>query len=213
MPRFRQSWLPVLCGLIVLAGCDSFDKDEAALQIRDRFCDGWPYGCSDSTWVDVEKVSKTLNGREVEFRVHDRQDETARLSYAYFEPRGDGWIFLLFDDPFNDLFQAKAGQVGQDTRVFDGHLSYLKRKQLAFRAIYGRYARSLAELDSVSYRMPDVPLEMTVSATNWTGVMASEYVRCEFDASRMQLPSCTGLVAANAGAENGPLSTAFGEVE
>ena len=213
MPRFRQFRPLVLCGLIMLAGCDSFDKDEAALQIRDRFCEGWPYGCTDSTVVVVEKVNKTRNGRQVLFRVHDREDETARLSAAYFEPRGDNWMFLLFEPPFNERFQAEASQVGEDSRTFTDQLMEVKSAQRWFLSIYGRYARSLAELDSVSYKRPDLPIEMTVSSSNWSAEMRSQYVRCEFDSSRMQLPSCRGLAALNAGVETGPLLTAFGEGE
>ena len=196
MPRIRQSWLIMLCGLIVLASCDSFEKDQAAVQIR-----------------VIEKVNKTRNGRQVLFKVRDRADETARLSAAYFEPRGDSWIFLLFEDPFSDRFQAEAARVGQDSRRFTDQLMELKSAQRWFLSIYGRYAGSLAELDSVSYKPPDAPLEMSVSGGDWQGVVTSPYVRCEFDSARHQLPSCTGLTAANAGSEGGPLSTAFGEAE
>jgi hypothetical protein len=213
MPRFRQFRPLWLCVLIMLAGCDNFDKEEAALQIRDRFCDGWPYGCTDSTYVVVEDVNETRNGRQVLFRVHDREDETARLSAAYFEPRGENWMFLLFESPFNDHFQEEASQVGEDSRTFTDQLMEVKSAQRWFLSIYGRYARSLEELDSVSYKRPHLPIEMTVSSSNWSAVMRSEYVRCEFDSSRMQLPSCSGLAALNAGVENGPLSKAFGEGE
>ncbi|UCC71299.1 MAG: hypothetical protein JSV86_13005 [Gemmatimonadota bacterium] len=213
MPRIRRSGLLVLCGLTLLAGCDSFDKDGAALAIRDRFCEGWPYGCTDSTQVFVEKVNKTRNGRQVLFRVRDRADETARLSAAYFEPRGDGWIFLLFEKPFNDRFQAEAGRVGQHSRAFTDHLMELKSAQRWFLSIYSRYARTLAELDSVSYKPPDLPIEMTLSGGDWRAVMRSQYVRCEFDSGRMQLPSCSGLSALNAGVGDGPLFTAFGAAE
>ncbi len=213
MPRFRQSGLVVLCGLIALAGCDSFEKQEAAVQIRDRFCEGWPYGCTDNTEVEIEKVNKTRNGRQVLFKVRDGEDETARLSAAYFEPRGDSWIFLLFEDPFNDRFQAEAARVGADSRRFTDDLMELKSAQRWFLSIYGRYAGSLAELDSVSYEPAGDPIEMTVGGGSWRGVMASQYVRCEFDSARQQLPSCAGLAAVNAGSETGPLSTAFGEAE
>jgi hypothetical protein len=213
MPRFRQFRPLVLCGLIILAGCDSFDEDAAALQIRDRFCDGWPYGCTDSTHVVVEEVNKTRNGRQVLFRVRDREDETARLSAAYFEPRGEDWMFLLFEPPFVERFQEEASHVGEDSRTFTDQLMEVKSAQRWFLSIYGRYARSLAELDSVSYKRPNLPIEMAVSDSDWSAVMRSQYVRCEFDSSRMQLPDCNGLAALNAGVENGPLSKAFGEGE
>jgi hypothetical protein len=198
---------------IVLAGCDSFPKEEAALQIRDRFCEGWPYGCTDSTYVVVEDVNETRNGRQVIFSVRDREDETARLSAAYFEARGDEWLFFTFEPPLRERFQAAASQVGVDSRAFEDQLMEVKSAQRWFLSIYGRYARSLEELDSVSYKRPHMPIEMTVSGSNWSAVMRSQYVRCEFDSSRMQLPSCTGLAALNAGVENGPLSQAFGEGE
>ena len=213
MHRTRHFRPLVLCGLILLAGCDSFDEDNAALQIRERFCDGWPYGCSDSTYVVIEDVNKTRNGRQVLFRVHDREDETAKLSAAYFEPRGDGWIFLLFEPPFIERFQAAASQVGEDSRTFTDQIMEVKSAQRWFLSIYGRYARSLEELDSVSYKRPHMPLEMAVSSSDWSAVMRSQYVQCEFDSSRMQLPSCSGLAALNAGVPNGPLSQAFGEGE
>ncbi len=211
MPRFRQLWPLWFCGLLMVAGCDSFDKEDAALQIRDRFCEGWPYGCTDSTYVVVEDVNETRNGRQVLFRVHDREDETARLSAAYFEPRGDAFMFLLFEPPFVERFQAEASHVGEDSRTFTDQLMEVKSAQRWFLSIYGRYARSLEELDSVSYKRPHMPIEMTVSSSDWQAVMRSQYVRCEFDSARMQLPSCRGLAALNAGVENGPLSGAFGE--
>jgi hypothetical protein len=213
MRRFRQFRLIVLGGLIVLAGCDKFDKEAAALQIRDRFCDGWPYGCTDSTYVVVEDVNETRNGRQVIFRVRDREDETARLSAAYFEQQDDNWQFFTFEPPLRERFQAAASRVGENSRAFTDQLMEVKSAQRWFLSIYGRYARSLAELDSVSYKRPHMPIEMTVSSGSWSAVMRSQYVRCEFDSSRMQLPSCSGLAALNAGVENGPLYQAFGEGE
>jgi len=211
MPLFRQFRPLLLCGLIALGGCDSFDEEAAALQIRDRFCEGWPYGCTDSTYVVVEDVNETPNGREIVFRVRDREDETAELSAAYFEPRDDEWHFFTFVPPLRERFQEAASQVDVDSRAFEDQLMEVKSAQRWFLSIYGRYARSLEELDSVSYKRPHMPIEMSVSGGSWSAVMRSEYVKCEFDSSRMQLPSCTGLAALNAGVERGPLARNFGE--
>jgi len=211
MPRCRKSWPVVLCGVGLLVACDSFDKEEAALQIRERFCSEWPYGCTDSTRVELGKVRKTRNGRQVEFRVIDRQDQTATLSAAYFEPLRDDWAFLLFEPPFSERFRVERGRVSDDSRRFTDLLMELKSAQRWFLTIYGRHARSLAELDSVSYKPPDVPIQMTVAGGSWRALIVNPYVRCELDASRQQLPSCVGLSAENAGSESGPLATAFGE--
>lgn len=211
MPRFRRFRPVWLLVLIVLAGCDNFPKEDVALQIRDRFCGGWPYGCTDSTYVVVEDVSETPNGREVVFRVRDREDRTAELAAAYFEPRDDGWQFFSFVPPLRERFQEAASQVDVDSRAFEDQLMEVKSAQRWFLSIYGRYARSLEELDSVSYKRPHMPIEMSVTSSSWNAVMRSQYVKCEFDSSRMQLPSCSGLAALNAGVENGPLAQNFGE--
>jgi hypothetical protein len=203
--------LALVCGLTMLAACDSFDKDVASLQIREEFCRDWPYGCTETTEVEIEKVNKTRNGRQVEFRVVDREDETARLSAAYFEIQDEEWDFLLFENPFNERFKLEAAQVGEDSRLFADELQKLKRAQNWFLSIYGRYARSIAELDSVSFKPPELPIDMSVSAASWQAELSSQYVRCVLDVSRQQLPDCKGLSAENAGAESGPLSQAFGE--
>jgi hypothetical protein len=211
MPRCRKYWPFVLCGVGLLVSCDNFDKENAALEIRERFCDEWPYGCTDSTRVELGEVRKTRSGRQVEFRVIDRQDRTATLSAAYFEPRDDDWAFLLFEPPFSERFRAQASRVSDESRRFTDLLMELKSAQRWFVTIYGRNARSLAELDSVSYKPPDVPIQMTVAGGSWRAEIVSPYVRCELDASRQQLPSCAGRPAENAGSESGPLATAFGE--
>lgn len=211
MPRSRKLWPFVLCGLGLLVACDSFEKDDAALQIRERFCGDWPYGCTDSTRVELQKVRKTTHGRQVEFRVIDRRDRTATLSAAYFEPREDEWAFLLFEPPFSERFRVERARVDEDSRRFTNLLMELKSAQRWFVTIYGRHARSLAELDSVSYKPADVPIQMTVAGGSWRAEIVSPYVRCELDASRQQLPSCAGRSAENAGSESGPLATAFGE--
>lgn len=195
--------------------CDSFDKGQAALEIRDEVCSGWPYGCTDSTQVKVKKVHKTRHGRAVEFQVVDRLDETATLSAAYFEPTGEEeeWEFLLFENPFNDAFKAQATVVDTESRLFRDALRELKSKQSWFNMIYGRYARSLQELDSVSYKKPDLQIDMVTSEndSSWVAEIATRYVKCVLDISRQQLPSCVGLPAENAGTTSGPLSEAFGE--
>jgi len=211
MLRRWKSCAMLVAGSALLVGCDSFEKDDAALQIRERFCNEWPYGCTDSTRVVVEKVNETRNGRQVEFRVVDREDETARLSAAYFEPSDDGWGFLLFENPFNDAFKSEASRFASDSRRFDEVLSELKAAQRWFVTIYGRYAQSFAELDSVSYKRPELPLEMDVDEESWHAEISSSYVQCELEVPRQQLPSCTGLAARNSGTKSGPLSEAFGE--
>ena len=73
MLRCWKSCAMLVASSALLVGCDSFEKDDAALQIQERFCNEWPYGCTDSTRVVVEKVNETRNGRQVEFRVVDRE--------------------------------------------------------------------------------------------------------------------------------------------
>ncbi len=206
-------YILALCGLALLvAACSDFKKSGAALQIRDRFCDGWPYGCTDSTRVVIEKIRKTTHGRQVEFRVVDRRDATASLMAAYFEPRDGEWSFLLFEDPFEDLFEVKVNLIEQDSRRLNEALRELKAAQKWFLSIYGRYAASLEELNSVSYRPPDLPVQLSTDekGKSWKAEISSDFVRCELDISRQQLPKCAGLSAESAGTELGPLAEAFG---
>ncbi len=212
MPRSGRFW-PFLIGLSLLVACDSFDKDEAALQIRERFCGGWPYGCTDSTRVVIEDIEKTRNGRQVKFRVVDREDRTAELSAAYFEPQDDEWRFLLFENPFDDMFDVEAARFDQDRKRFSESLRELKAAQNWFVSIYSRYARDVQELDSVSYKPTDLPIRMTVAtdAQSWKGELSNRYVSCQLDIPRQQLPTCVGLAATDAGTDSGPLSRAFGK--
>lgn len=199
--------------LLVAAGCGGLDKDEAASQIRSRFCDGWPYGCTDSTRVVIEEVKKTNRGRQVEFRVVDREDRTAKLAGAYFESSDDAWQFLFFENPFKNRFESQAARVAEESRLYSEHLREIKKKQSMFNSIYGRFAASLEQLDSVSYEPPDLPIVMTVTdGGGWKAEMTSRWVRCEIDVSRQQLPACTGLSAEGAGKKSGPLSEVFGKV-
>ncbi len=212
MPRRGRAW-PLLIGLSLLVACDSFEKDDAALQIRERFCGGWPYGCTDSTRVVIEDVEKTRHGRQVKFRVVDRDDRTAELSAAYFEPQDDEWQFLLFENPFDDMFEIEAARFDQDRKKFSESLRELKAAQNWFMSIYSRYARTLQELDSVSYRPKEPPIRMTVApdAKSWTGDLSNQFVRCQLEIPRQQLPDCAGLAATHAGTDSGPLSHAFGD--
>ena len=200
--------LIVTCATVSM-GCDSFDKRQAAQEIRDRLCEEWPYGCTDSTRVVVEEVNKTRNGREVEFKVVDGDDETPRLVAAYFEPREENWRLLLFEDPFKSRFRELAGQVDADTRRLRDALSKVNAAQKWFESIYGRYATSLGELDSVSYRSSDVPIEMSTQDGGWRAEASTRYVRCEVAVPGGPLPRCVGLTAQGAGSDSGPLSTAF----
>jgi hypothetical protein len=212
----RWKALPLVAvSLLWIVGCDSFDDDSAAVQIRQAFCEGWPYGCTDNTVVEVGKVRETRYGRQVEFRVVDGEDRTGTLKAAYFEEKDGEWAFLLFEPPFSERFAREKSRVVDDQREFEEQLMDLKAAQKWFNTIYGRFARSLAELDSVSYEPPGTPLEMTVGpeGNSWSGVVKSQYARCILEVPRRQLPSCQGLAALNTGTPSGPLTTAFGEEE
>jgi hypothetical protein len=207
--RFRQIYVGAL---VVAAGCGGFDKEEAATQIRARFCDGWPYGCTDSTRVVVEEVRKTNRGRQVDFRVEDGRDRTERLASAYFESDDEAWQFLFFENPFKDRFELEAARVAEESKLFSEHLRELKVAQNWYNSIYGRFAESLEELDNVSYEPPDLPIVMRVSdGQQWKAEISSRIVKCELDVSRQQLPVCEGLSAEDAGMDSGPLARAFGE--
>ncbi len=203
----------VIVSLLLAAACGSFDEDTAAVQIRQAFCEDWPYGCTESTMVEVGKVRETRYGRQVEFKVVDGDDETATLKAAYFEEKDGEWTFLLFEPPFSEKFALERSRVVQDQMDFEEQLMDLKAAQRWFTTIYGRFARSLAELDSVSYDPPDTPLQMTVGpeGNSWRGVIKSQYARCVLEVPNQQLPDCEGLAALNTGTPSGPLSTAFGE--
>ncbi len=206
-----KSWPLLFC--VAFAACDSFEKEEAALQIRERFCNDWPYGCTDSTHVVVEEVHKTRHGRQVEFRVVDRRDQTPILLAAYFEPADEEWRFLLFENPFSERFEAQARVVGEDSKRLSRELRKLKSAQNWFVSIYGRFARTVQELDSVSYKLPDLPILMVLEddGEGWRAEISSRFVKCELDISVQQLPDCIGLSAGNAGMEPGPLAETFGK--
>lgn len=201
----------LVCGAAVLTGCDSFEEDRAALEIRERVCKDWPVGCSDSTRVVIEDVNKTNNGRQVVFRLVDRADETPPLSAAYFEPRDEEWGFLLFEDPFQSTFRELSGRVDADSRLLTDALSEVKSAQRWYNSIYRRYAGSLSALDSVSYKGSTVPIEMTVTDDfgRWKAVASTRYVRCEIEGPGGQIPDCVGLTAEHVGTDSGPLSQAF----
>ncbi len=214
MPRCMSTRWLAFCGFVFAAGCSGFDERDAAMQVRERFCSDWPYGCTDSTRVVVDEVNKTNRGRQLEFKVVDRDDETGRLSSAYFEPHDDEWSFLFFENPFRDRFQEQAARVSEETRLYSEQLRELKAAQNWFLSIYGRYAGSLEELDSVSYKPGDTPIALTVAGGNeWKAEISSRFVKCQFVGPRQQLPSCVGLPAENAGTESGPLSEIFGETQ
>jgi hypothetical protein len=202
------------CAVVFLA-CDSFEEEAASQQIRERFCAEWAYACTDSTRVVIEDVRETRHGRQVDFRLVDRRDETEVLSAAYFEQRDEAWDFLLFEDPFRSRLEGQAGQLAADRRRFEDELMELKAAQNWFLSIYGRYAMSQAELDSVGYKPPDFPLSMQVApgGRSWAAESASRLVRCQLDPGRQQLPSCVTQKADGLGTETGPLSQAFGGEE
>jgi hypothetical protein len=212
-PQLARVLALALCGSALLAGCGRFDKESAALQIRGQFCEDWPFGCTDSTEVRVEKVNETRHGRQVLFKVVDREDETPVLTAAYFERQDKEWRFLFFEPPFSERFDEEKGQVATVSRRFSEELTEVKRAQNWFLTIYGRYARSLAELDSVSYKPPPTPIimEVTPDRKSWRAEISSRHARCVLDVATEPLPVCQGLPAANAGSRSGPLSTAFGE--
>jgi hypothetical protein len=212
MFRSVYRYLP-LVGLLLLSACNRFDKEDAALQIRDHFCEGWPFGCTENTRVEIGAVRETRHGRQIEFKVMDGEDETATLKAAYFEEKDGVWEFLLFEPPFVEAFALEKSRVVGDQRRFDEELMELKAAQKWFSTIYGRFARSMAELDSVSYKQPAIPIEMTVTGdgSSWRGLVKSQYTQCVLEVPRQQLPTCEGLAALNTGTSSGPLSTAFGE--
>jgi hypothetical protein len=206
--------LSTALGLVTLAGCSGFDEDNAAIQIRETFCQGWPYGCTENTVVEIGKVRETLHGRQVEFKVVDGDDETATLQSAYFEREDDEWRLLFFEPPFSKQFTREENRAIDDRHKLEKQLMDLKAAQKWFTTIYRRYASNLAELDSVSYHPPGPALKMTVEqgGSGWRGEVESQYTRCVLEVPRQQLPSCEGLSAAQgAGTSSGPLSTAFGE--
>lgn len=212
MRRCVRIRLGAAVALMIAAGCGGLDKDEAALQIRDRFCDGWPYGCTDSTRVVVEDMRKTNRGRQVEFRVVDRDDKTARLASAYFESGGEAWRFMFFENPFKERFEAQAVQIAEEGKRYSEHLRELKVAQNWYNSIYGQFATSLDQLKNVSYKPPDLPIVMSVlDGGHWKAEISSRWVKCELDVSKQQLPVCTGLSANDAGTKSGPLFEVFGE--
>lgn len=208
---WRHSVRPLAVALVVaaLAGCDSFADEQARLQIREEFCRDWPYGCTDSTRVVIEKVRETRNGRQVMFRVVDREDDSGTRSAAYFEEHDDGWRFLLFEDPFKETFNKQAALYKSDGQKFTDALMDLKAAQRWFQSIYGRYARGFEELDSVSYRVPDLPIRMQTEDSTWKAEVSSDRVQCEFDVGKHQLPRCAPRWPATVGTPEGPLSTVF----
>lgn len=204
----------VSCGLVSFAGCGGFDEDAAALQVRQAFCEGWPYGCTENTVVEIGDVRETPHGRQVEFKVVDGDDETATLKAAYLEPEDDKWTFVFFEPPFSKQFAVETSRVDKDHRDLKEQLMDLKAAQKWFTSIYGRFALSLAELDSVSYKPPETPIQMTApqGGDGWRGELASPYVRCVLEVPSQQLPTCESLATApDTGTSTGPLSTAFGE--
>jgi len=204
----------VSCGLISLAGCGGLDEDAAALQIRQAFCDGWAYGCTENTVVEIGAVRETPHGRQVEFKVVDGDDETTTLKAAYLELEDDKWTFMFFEPPFSKQFAGETSHIERDNRELKEQLMDLKAAQKWYTSIYGRFALNLAELDSVSYKTPERAIEMTASqgGDGWRGEIASLYVHCVLEVPSQQLPTCENLASApNAGTPAGPLSAAFGE--
>ena len=107
-----------------------------------------------------------------------------------------------------------TSRVKSDHRELKESLMDLKAAQKWFASIYGRFALSLAELDSVSYKAPEFPLEMIAQQDGgvWRGNVESRYVRCSLEVPTQQLPACEYLAAASDnGTETRPLSTSFGE--
>jgi len=211
----RSTGLFLLCaGLVSMTGCGGFDEEAAALQIRQAFCEGWPYGCTIDTVVEIGAVSETPHGKQVEFKVVDGDDRTTTLRAAYLELKNDEWTFMFFEPPFSTQFARETSRVESDRRELKAHLMDVKAAQKWFTSIYGRFALNLSELDSVSYKVPERTLEMTASqgGDSWRGQAASRYVHCVLEVPSQQLPTCENLATApNTGTPAGPLSTAFGE--
>lgn len=208
-----KSVRPLAMALVAaaIAGCDSLDDEQVRLQIREEFCRDWPYGCTDSTRVVIEKVRETRHGRQVMFRVVDREDDSGTQSAAYFEQRDDSWRFLLFEDPFKETFNKQAAMYKADSQRFTDALMELKAAQKWFKSIYGHYARGFAELDSVSYQAASPSIQMNTEDGIWKAEVSSELVRCGFDVAKHQLPQCSPRWPATVGTPEGPLSKAFGD--
>ncbi len=201
-----------LLGLPLCLACSGFDKESAAAQIRERFCGEWAYGCTNNTRVQIGKVKKTPNGRSVEFRVIDREDATATLSAAYFEEQGDGWRFLLFEDPFLRRFRALVSELAADRNEVSELLMQMRSAQSWHRSIYGSYAAELDQLARVNYKPPEKPIQLAVAedGTDWTAEAEGRYVRCTVGAGLL-LPGCSVRTAPAAGEPGGPLAKAFEE--
>ncbi len=203
-----------LVSLSVCLACGGFDKQAAALQIEERFCSDWAYGCTDSTRVRVRKVHETPHGRSVEFEIIDRADRTARLSAAYFEPvgsEGEDWELLLFENPFLTEYKLRVSQLREDqTRVSD-RLMELRTAQNWHSSIYGRYANDLGQLTKVNYKPVDEPIRLFVTqdGTAWRAESDGRYVTCSVGAETL-LPECVVHESPIAGSEEGPLAAEFG---
>ncbi len=212
MPPLKRMARFGMLGLTLCAACGGFDKESAAQQIRERFCTDWPYGCTDSTRVEIQKVRKTPNGRSVDFELLDRADESARLSAAYFEPEGDGWLLLLFENPFLGELKERMGLLAEDKREVSERLMELRSAQNWHRTIYGRYAEAFEQLSQVNYVEPEAPIRLSVepNGTSWGADSDGRYVTCSVG-SELLLPECEVQASPNAGREGGVLASEFGE--
>ncbi len=212
MQRPARTVLLLLSSLAVLISCSGFDEEAARAEIRERFCDRWPYGCSESTEIVVKRVRKAGAGRLVDFRIVDGSDKTGMLSAAYFGERESGWEFFSFDNPFREVFEHRTNEINADRKHLTDLLIDLRAKQNWHLAIYGRYAASFEELASrVRYTASFDGVKMIVAedGESFQTTTTSQYFTCQADDSR-HFPKCQLHVDGDDAGKPRALSKTFG---
>ena len=204
--------IPLLGTLLLAVGCAGIDEETASAEILEEVCEDWPYGCTENTRVEIEKVRETPNGRSVDFRLVDRQDRSAVLSAAYFEPEDDGWLLLLFENPFLDRFKQLVAEMKRDREEVGDRLMELRSAQNWHQSIYGSYAGDMERLANVNYKPPQAEVRLSVGdgGKTWHAESDGSFVTCEIGTDD-RLPVCRVKKASDAGSEAGPLATRLGE--
>jgi hypothetical protein len=197
---------------LAVAACGGFDRPEAAREIRDRFCDEWPYGCSDDLRVVVEEVREAGAGRLVDFRIEDGGYATEPLSGAYFARGEDGWDLVFFEDPFRTELDEGLARFARDRRTQADRLLRIQTAQEWHRSIHGRYATNLEELTRVSYVPPEgvsVRVGDPSEPGGWMAEANGRFTRCVMDGGDA-LPKCELSGGTTADEGGGPLAATFG---